>query len=380
MTDAVPFGVYVAPISIIRADIRKRVSDGEWCYIQLVKRNSDQTYAVYAASSLTDLRHISLNEANSSSVADRVFVTTITRQDLHLQCGLLRCPPAEQPLYAAPDCVLKNKCSKNLEKLQLFASSDWLCYFRIFHVFADGSVHVRVAALPHRVNDTGVGRSYLTTLSREEFALALELDRKDLDLATDDLREKVEERGERILGQPIVHMHPEVYMDDEDQEISAAKPVYPPEVLKMLRPVEPPTCTASRKPRLMGEEMLPRAQKVDTKALPPLFVSETTVQQAVDRFKAVTGVTPTSRKHRQQVWLQAALYALQVYKEDAQQPVETAIELQDQQIRSVLVNWLSSAVQLVDAVPVFAKGKVKKSSIQGYVIRIERPESEPCPC
>lgn len=378
MTDAVPFGVYIAPISIIRADIRKRVSDGEWCYIQLVKRNSDQTYAVYVASTLTDLRRISLNEADTSSAADRVYMSTITRQDLHLQCGLLFGPCAEQPMYAAPDCILKEKYSKKLEKLQLFASSDWLCYFRVFHVFADGSVHIRVAALPHRLGTLAVGRSYFTTLSREEFALALELDRKDLDLATDDLREKVEERAERILGQPIEHMHPEVYLDDEAQKITTLKPAYPPEVLKMLRPVEQPLCVTSRKRHLVDEEQLPMVQKPNTRALPPVFVPENTVQHAVDRFKAVTGVVPTSRRQQQQVWLQATLYALQSYKEHATQSVETTIESQDQQIRSVLVNWLSSAVLLVDAVPVFAKGKVKKSSLQGYVIRIEQPESKPC--
>jgi len=376
MTNAVPFGVYIAPISIIRADIRKCVSDGEWCYIQLVKRNSDQTYAVYVASSLTDLRRISLNESDTSSASDRVYMSTITRQDLHLQCGLLFGPCAEQPLYAAPDCVLKHKCSKSLEKLQLFASSDWLCYFRIFHVFADGSVRIRVAALPHRINDTDSGRSYFTTLSREEFALALELDRKDLDLATCDLREKVEERAQRI--QPIEHTHPEVCLDEEDQEISTLKPAYPPEVLKMLRPVEQPLCVTSRKRHLVDEEQLPQVQRPNTRALPPVFVPETTVQQAVDRFKAITGVVPTSRKHRQKVWLQAALNTLQACKEHATQPVKTVIELQDQRIRDVLVNWLSSAVLLVEAVPVFAKGKVKKSSLQGYVIRVEQLESEPC--
>ena len=101
MTNAIPFGVYIAPASIIRADIRERVSDGEWCYVQLLKRNSYQSYAVYVTSSLTDLRRISLNEADRSIAADRVLVSTISRQDLHMQCALLFAPNVEQPLYIA---------------------------------------------------------------------------------------------------------------------------------------------------------------------------------------------------------------------------------------------------------------------------------------
>ncbi|GCE32075.1 hypothetical protein KDA_75590 [Dictyobacter alpinus] len=379
MTNAVPFGVYIAPTSIIRADIRKHVSnDGEWCYIQLLKRNSYVSYTAYVAPSLADLRRISLNEADSSAAADRVFVSTVSRQDLHLECGLLSAPQAESPVYVAPDCILKNKCSGDGEELQLFASSAWLCYFRVLQVFADGSVSIRVAALPHRVHGQ-CGRSYFTTLSRDEFALALELERHDLTLATCDLREKVEQKAHAILGHPVEHSHPAVHSDDGEQDAPTPKPSYPPEVLKLLRPIDRPLCAVSQKLPLADEEQFPEAQKPKTKGLKPVFVPEAIAQEAVARFKTITGKDPTSRKLQQKVWLQAALMALRSYREQAAQKntVEADIGLQDQQIRSVLVNWLSSAVQLVEIVPAPVKPRFKKDEtprLYGYVVRIQQPE------
>ena len=377
MTNAVPFGVYIAPASIIRADIRERVSDGEWCYIQLLKRINDQAYSVHAASLCADIYRIYRDEEDESA-DENVFVSTITRQDLHMQCSLLSAPSAEQPLYIAPDCILKGKLSRDGEDLQLFASSAWLCYFRVLHVFDDGSVRVRVAALPHRVDGT-VGRSYLTTLSRDEFVLALQSERKDLDMATCDLRAKVEAKAQMVSRRPVEHIHPQVLLDDEDQEVTAPKQAYPPEVLNMLRLVDHPSYTAGPAQQLVDEELLPEVQRPKTKALKPIFVPEIIAQQAIARFKEVTGKDPTSRKLQQKVWLQATLSTLRSYKERSaqKQSVNADIELQDQQVRMVLVNWLSSAVLLVEVVPVPIKKKLKKGEkprVHGYVVRIEQPE------
>jgi hypothetical protein len=236
MTEAVPFGIYTAPAHIIRAEIRSRVSDGEKCYIQLLQRLSTQTYAIRVAYSYADLKRLHQDQANEA-IERRVFVTTLSRQALHSQCHLISRPTAEQPIFAAPDCILKKKYSFDGEDLQLVAASAWLCYFRVYDVLADGAVRVRVAALPDRLDH---GRFFITTLSSDEFALAFPLDRNDLKIATFDLREKVEARASALLQQPIEHSHPRVVMvEEEDEKASAgpSQPAYPREVVKMLHPV-----------------------------------------------------------------------------------------------------------------------------------------------
>jgi len=239
-------------------------------------------------------------------------------------------------------------------------------------VLDDGSVRVRVAALPHRV-DGAVGRSYFTTLSRDEFVLALQSERSDLDMATCDLRAKVEAKSQAILHRAVEHTHPQMLLDEQEgNKDRAAQPkrAYPPEVLKMLRPVPVDLPITGRYDE---EEMLPDAQRPDTEKLEPVFISEAIAKYAVERLVSTTGKAPSSRKLEQKMWLQAALLALRSYKEQApQQDVKEAIDQQDQRIRAVLVNWLNSAVLLVEAVPVVKKGKGGKSA-SGYVVRIEQP-------
>lgn len=369
MTEAVPFGIYTAPAEIIRSEIRSRVSDGEKCYIQLLQRIDTQTYAIRVAYTYADLKWLYEDQA-TEAIERRVFVTTISRQDLHSQCHLISRPGAEQPIFAAPDCILKNKRTYyGGENLQLAAASAWLCYFRVYEVLGDGSVRVRVAALPDRLDH---GRFFLTTLSSDEFALAFPLDRADMKIATCDLREKVEARASTLLQQPIEHSHPVVVMIEEEDEEQAAKPsrpAYPREVLKMLHPVVLP----ERRKEALAEAPLPRATAPQTTPLHPIYIPTEIAQQARDRYVETMESAPHTRKQEQKMWLQAALATLKERRERTTRE-ETLEEIKglDRRVRSVLVNWLSSSILLVEAVPVVKRGKSK--SVQGYVVRIQQPK------
>ena len=366
MTEAVPFGIYTAPAHIIRTEIRHRVSDGEKCYIQLLQRMSAQTYSVRVAYSYADLKIIH-DDQSFEAVERRVFVSTIKRQDLHTQCHLITRPDAEQPIFAAPDCVLKDKRSSFEEDdLQLVASSAWLCYFRVIGVLVDGDVRVRVAALPHRVDS---GRFYLTTLSRDEFALAFPLERNDTKIATCDLREKVEARANALLQQPVEHFHHQVIMDDEEQNTTPSRPAYPREVVKMLHPVVLP----ERAWEIADDAPLATAKAPQTDKLRPIYIPATIAQKAKDRFVEVMKGAPATRKQEQKMWLQAALCSLRSCREQTtKKRIQEAIDKQDQCIRAVLVNWLSSSILLVEAVPVPKKGK--KGRVEGYIVRVEQPK------
>lgn len=371
MTHAIPFGIYLAPAEVIRADARDHINSDTQCYIQLVKRISSQSYAIYVAESYTDLQLIHQDFADEDTER-RVIVSTISRQDLHTHCDLFAAPAAEKPLYAAPDCILKDKYLSDGRSLQLCASSAWITYLKVLHLFADGSVRVRVAALPHRLG--GASRTtYVTVLNHSEFAMALQLERRDLSMETCDLREKVELHAKNILRRPVEHVHPQVLLDDQQEKEDHAtqpKPAYPPEVLKMLHPVPVDLPISGLYDE---EEMFPVAQRPATEKLEPVFIPNAIAKYAVERFKATTGKTPTSRKLEQKMWLQAALFALRSYKEQApQNHVKEAINQQDQRIRAVLVNWINSSVLLVEAVPVVKKvGKNKIAN--GYIVRIEQP-------
>src|SRR2546423_11081223 len=111
MTDAIPFGIYSAPIEIIRSAALTTNNDTH-CYVQLLNRLSSQTYAIRVAASCEDLLALSRSEDESFlEESDRVFVSTITREALHLQCRLLVAPRTVPSIYAAPDYVLQDKQS-----------------------------------------------------------------------------------------------------------------------------------------------------------------------------------------------------------------------------------------------------------------------------
>lgn len=231
--DAIPCAIYTAPMSIFRCDVVTHISTDEQpcCYIQILERISYLSYAVRVASSCDDLIALHRGEA-TESVERRVLVTTISRQDLHQRCSLVLAPQAAQPLYAAPAAILADKDL-------LIASAAWLTYFKVLDRHPDGFVEVRVAALPHRVETDSAS---FTTLTREEFAQALAIGRRELSLATCDLLEMVESHAQAVIGRPVEHLAPVVDRDEEDKRDAQSTPArsYPPEVLAMLRTQEQP--------------------------------------------------------------------------------------------------------------------------------------------
>ena len=257
MTNALPFAIYLAPASIFQQDVRTRINHQAWCYIQLLQRVSDQSYAMYVAASYTDLLYIHRGHADENT-ENRVIVSTITRQDFHQHCRLIAAPTCERPLYAAPNCVLQDKYSGDNMALQLVASSAWLCYFRVLQIYADGFVQIRVAALPHRTDE--VDRSYITTLSRDEFAQALPLEHDDLALSTCDLREKVEKYAQAISGQEVEHVRPVVPLDEENRGTPLPALAYPPEDSQLCAfrgwasPCRVPRAGAHRREAVLGGE------------------------------------------------------------------------------------------------------------------------------
>lgn len=324
--DAIPFGIYFAHSSMLSANL-----GGRWCYFQLLHRLDTQTYAVCAAATYSDLIAAENDEPSDA------IVTTISRKNLHQSCTLIASPHAEPTLYAAPDCVLAGKRSGLGKELQFFASSAWLCYFNILHTRADGSVCIRVAALPQRLHKAG--HWYVTYLSRTQFAMALPLERQDLALATCDLLEKVERHAIAASGRFFIeHDHPPVPFEEEKQ-------------------------------KHVDEDALPVAQQPQAQALEAIYVPGPIWKQTVERFKKANESAEhiaLSPKTKQKIWLQAALLALQAYKERADHAVQKAIGKLDALVRNVLVNHLSNSLELVRSEPV-----INYRQTQGYVVRIE---------
>ena len=366
MTNALPFGIYLAPASIFQQAVRTRISHQVWCYIQLLQRVSNQSYAIYVAASYTDLLYIHRGHADENT-ENRVIVSTITRQDFHQHCRLIAAPTCERPLYAAPNCVLQDKCSSDNIALQLVASSAWLCYFRVLQIYADGFVQIRVAALPHRTDE--VDRSYITTLSRDEFAQALPLEHDDLALSTCDLREKVEKHAQAISGQEVERIRPVVPLDEEDRSTPLPALAYPPEVLNSARFVDGPLRAECRERERIDEKQFSVVKGLQTWPLDTIFVPQKTARHIVKAMQHLTDM-PAFRILKQKMWLQATLNTLRDLRDHVvEADLQDALQAQDCFIRQVLVNWIyRTEMRLVEAEPLRRHGQ-----LHGYHIHIEMP-------
>lgn len=354
--DAIPCAIYTAPTSVFRTDIVKCISDNEQaCYfIQLLHRVNYQSYTVLVASSCDDLLALHCGDADEATQR-HVLVSTISRQDLHRHCALILAPQAEAPLYAAPAALLADKDL-------LIASSAWLTYFRVVRGHADGSVSVRLAGLPHRVETDG---AYTTTLTTEEFAQALPLSRRELALATCDLLELVEAHAESVTGRPVEHIAPAMCPDDEEDTEHTPTRIYPPEVLAMVH--------------IEDEEQPDKQQNttpLHTEPVESVYVPAEIAAGAIQQFSKQTGKLPLSRKFQQQVWLRAALLAIKLYQtQSGSQQALDALALQDERLRAVLVNWLSPGVRLVEIEPVGQpSGPPQRAVYRGYIVRVELPK------
>ena len=297
MTSAIPFGIYLVHSSILRAGVREQMND--WCYIQLQQRLDTQTYGIFVANDVDDLHALSSMNTHFYAVEERVLVSTLSRQDVHTQCYLVSAPCAEAPVYVAPDAILKYKQSCDGEDLQLFAASGWMCYFCVNETYEDGSVRVSVSALPERLR--GKGRTYGTTLSREEFAQASLFDRRECALSTSDLLEIVEEGARRVTNQEIERSHPHVALIDEDEEES-----------------------------IDVEEHMAKVKGPEFEQLPTTFVPEHILASTAWQLEKQVKEVRLSSRLQQKLGLQAALNTLAFHREEMTSPEQIEVlQVQD---------------------------------------------------
>lgn len=362
--DAIPCAIYAASMTIFRSDVATRLgcNEQQCCYIQILERISYLSYTVRVASSCDDLIALHHGE-NNEAIERHVLVTTVSRQDLHQHCTLILAPQAADPLYAAPAAILADKDL-------LIASAAWLTYFKVLRHAADGSVEVRVAALPHRVETDG---AYTTTLTAQQFALALPIGRHELNLATCDLLELVESHAQAVTGRPVELLAPVVRMDEEeDAETMPAAPSYPPEVLAMVRIEDEEQLCHRAHPQLQDEphdKLQQKGQQQDKpQLLETVYVSAEIATRTIQQFTRHTGTVPLSRTLSQKAWLQAALFAIKEYR--AQHGSDEArLALQDERLRVVLVSRVFHATRLVWVEPV---GELHCAIYRGYNIHIEK--------
>ena len=205
------------------------------------------------------------------------------------------------------------------------ASSANLCFFQVVDHTTDAErMFVRVAALPHRLDDLDAPRVFTICLSDEQLAQALPWDRTLQAKPTCDVRE-------------LVELHVKQACDGILPVPDAAPPVAAP-----ARPQE--------------------EKDIELVAVQEVFVSCETVQEVAAEMQAPQGNTPRhkQRKWVQLTWLHAAIAMLRRQCSHAAQLqgiLRTYLAALDHAIRCAYVAQHRLRQPLVCANPVFIKGR-----------------------
>jgi hypothetical protein len=210
-------------------------------------------------------------------------------------------------------------------KLRAQASSANLCFFQVVDNAADAEqLFVRVAALPHRLDDLDSPRVYTICLSTEQLVQALPWDRTLQARPTCDVRELVElhvkHAGDGIA--PVPHAAPSVAAPARSQE----------------------------------------KKDIELVAVQEVFVSCETVQEVAAEMQAPQGNTERKKQQRwvQLTWLHAAIAMLRRQCSHAAQLqgiLHAYLAALDHAIRCAFVAQHRLHQPLVCASPVFIEGR-----------------------
>lgn len=225
------------------------------------------------------------------------------------------------------------------QQLRARASVANLCFFQVVdHAINAERLFVRVASLPHRLDDLGSPRVFTICLTAEQLTQALPWDRAMQTRATCDVRELVELHARQVCGGTVPS-----------------------------QPVAPIAAPAS-----------PRQQEdVELIALPEVFVSCETVQEVVVAMQPPPGNTPRQkqRKWARLTWLRAALAMVRRQLSHVihlQSTFHASLARLDHTMRCVFVAQHRLRQPLVNASPVFIEGRQV-----GWHLRIGVPVSTP---
>jgi hypothetical protein len=212
-------------------------------------------------------------------------------------------------------------------KLRAQASSANLCFFQVVDHATDAEqLFVRVAALPHRLDDLDAPRVFTICLSTEQLVQALPWDRTLQARPTCDVRELVElhvkQAGNGIA--PVPH---------------AASPIATP--------------APARPQEKKGIELV---------AVQEVFVSCETVQEVAVERQAPIGNAPQYKQRRwvRLIWLSAAIAMLRRLRSQITQlqgKLHASLVILDQAIRCAYVAQHRLHQPLVCASPVFIEGR-----------------------
>lgn len=211
--------------------------------------------------------------------------------------------------------------------LRLHASTAHLCYFQIVDHAPDAEqLFVRVAALPHRLNDLHSTRVFTLCLCRDQLAQALPWDRAMQARPTGDVRELVALHAQQLGGD--------------------------------TRSIPPVRTAAAPAPASDQHEEVKHTHV----ALPEVFVSCETVQEVVAHGQVPDESASLHKQGRWVtcVWLQAAIAMLRRQRSHLAQAtgkLHTFLASLDQAMRCAFVAQHRSRHSLVCANPVFLEGR-----------------------
>jgi hypothetical protein len=220
--------------------------------------------------------------------------------------------------------------------LRAHASSANLCFFQVVDHATDAErLFVRVAALPHRLDDLDSPRVFTLCLTTEQLAQALPWDRAVQARATCDVRE-------------LVELH--------------ARQVWSKEPVSSVASVAAPATAQQR-------------EDVELIAFPEVFVSCETMQEVVAEVQPSHGTTPRQKRRRwaRLTWLRAALAMLRrqlSHVTQLQGTLHVYLTALDQAIRGAFVAQHRLRQPLMCASPVFIEGRQV-----GWHLRIGVPVS-----
>ena len=223
-------------------------------------------------------------------------------------------------------------------KLRAQASSANLCFFQVVDHATDAEqLFVRVAALPHRLDDLDAPRVFTICLSTEQLVQALPWDRTLQARPTCDVRELVElhvkQAGDGIA--PVPHAAPSVAAPARSQE----------------------------------------EKDIELVAVQEVFVSCETVQEVAVERQAPIGNAPQYKQRRwvRLIWLSAAIAMLRRLRSQITQlqgKLHASLVILDQAIRCAFVAQHRLHQPLVCASPVFIEGRQV-----GWHLRVGVPAS-----
>jgi len=270
MTKYVPFAIYEVPARILRHDVRPLVSSGERSYVQPLERIGKDAYCAYVAASEQALR---------SSNEEGIIVTKLTDEQLALG-RLVAVPCTSARYFVVPARILP-------EVIRPSASSACLCYLRVVRCWADGSVDVEVAALPHRLGSEECVHEGV--LSHGQFGEAIPWTRSLASRPTCEVRQRVESHAYCVSGDPVF---PSQGSGPRTEEPSLGEE------------------------RSANKKSTVHPARLIIGTLCPILVPRQLLVNGSSHHQPVELVTPTaqstlSRVRRRYFWLHAALFALE---------------------------------------------------------------------